>query len=92
MYLATEIEFDLSLNSWCHDLAVEGCGVSGPDVALPSPFLSSHCLWISDHDQLHPPGFTPRKVMQRFDLDLTKYMTLYFRQSAPCKMVRYDAA
>ena len=30
--------------------------------------------------------------MQRFDLDLTKYMTLYFRQSAPCKMVRYDAA
>jgi hypothetical protein len=36
MYLATEIEFDLSLKSWCHDLAVEGCGVSGPDVALHS--------------------------------------------------------
>ena len=94
MYLATEIEFGLpSLNSWCEDLAGSLKGTASPARMLHCHPMS-HCLWgdIRLHDQLHPPGVTPRKVMQRSHLDFTKYVTLYFRQSAPRKMVRYDAA
>jgi len=99
MYPATEIEFDLQ-----RGLNRRPASVIESSAQLKMRRLRPGCriarqianllrdIRLRLHDQLHPPGFTPRKDMQLFDLNLTKNVTLYFRQSAPCKMVCYDAA